>query len=196
MHLRLGAVVLGGRSSSATTGAIQGERLEDVLYPANSKSRIKTRNSAAAISMICRSHRGRTLPGVAVCSAAAVVPVQPRAKYVPRRAKTPPTKTSSTLVGHKKPRRRRRGFLWVMRLNLIERAIPRSLWVPSSRPWSNSSTTPDTLVFRLFAGGEVAERKRCHQRAFASPFIFIRRGGILIPDSAEFELDFINLSIL
>jgi hypothetical protein len=30
------------------------------------------------------------------------------------------------------------------------------LWVPSSQPWSNSSTTPDTLVF--FAGGEVAER--------------------------------------
>src|ERR1700730_3383969 len=48
--------------------------------------------------------------------------------------KAPPTKTSSTLVGHKKPHRRRRGFPLGDAVELDREAIPRACGSPPAIP--------------------------------------------------------------
>ena len=69
--------------------------------------------------------------------------------------KAPPTKTSSTFVGHKNPTGDGGVFLWVMRLNLIER-LSLELVGPLQPSLEQFLDHPGHA--RLFAGGEVAER--------------------------------------
>jgi hypothetical protein len=78
-----------------------------------------------------------------------------------------------------------------MRLNLIER-LSLELVCPLQ-------PSLEQFHARLFAGGEVAERDDAISvlsHRYLSSRIFTQNQGILIPDSAEFELDFISLSIL
>jgi hypothetical protein len=73
-------------------------------------------------------------------------------------------------------------FVWVMRLNLIER-LSLELVGPLQPALEQFLDHPGHA--RLFRRRRGRRAGRCHQRAFASPFNFIRNRGILIPNSAD-----------